>query len=144
MKERPVASARVLRETTGFDTGVIKLNRADLLAAIQSRHDWQGQRQIASELGVSQRTVGRALSAASMVLYRGSAVTQAEIGENTHGGLESRSEACREPCQRQAEILPCDQGRRHPYEGNRPKWSDYCAIRACSCWCHHEGLPRAA
>jgi hypothetical protein len=119
------------------------LDRASLLAAIQSRQDWKNQRHIAAELGVSQRTVGRALSAAGMALYGLSAVTQAEIDENTHGGLESRSLACREPTARQAEILPCDQGRRHPYEGNRPKWSGYC-VTPCSCWCHREGLAHAA
>ena len=44
------------------------MNRAEILAAIQSRGDWQNQRHIASELGVSQATVQRVMQSAGMTL----------------------------------------------------------------------------
>jgi hypothetical protein len=44
--------------------------------------------------------------------------------------------ACTHPSEPQAEILPADRARRHPYEGNRPQWSGYCVIGKCACECH--------
>lgn len=44
--------------------------------------------------------------------------------------------ACQYPAERQAEILPADQGGRHPYNGNRPQWSGYCTVDSCVCECH--------
>jgi hypothetical protein len=48
------------------------------------------------------------------------------------------SSGCRYPRQQQAEIVPGDQGRRHPYSGSRPEWSGYCVIKTCECPCHPE------
>jgi len=45
-----------------------------------------------------------------------------------------KSFGCSRPAEQQAEILSCDQGRRHPFEGARPEWSGYCL--GCSCRCH--------
>jgi DNA-binding transcriptional MocR family regulator len=47
-----------------------RLDRTALLTAIQSRSDWKNQRQIASELGVSQATVQRVMQAARIALPR--------------------------------------------------------------------------
>lgn len=45
---------------------------------------------------------------------------------------------CSYPTAGTAEILKRDQARRHPYEGNRPKWSGYCVDKQCECHCHDE------
>jgi hypothetical protein len=143
--------------------------QADLLAAIQSRRDWVNQAHIAADLGVSQSTVSRVLSAARLRLVCGSAlpihgprhgravrakeggrtVNKAGEGQGDQDAVySSRSSyadpgkehrglslACREPAARQAEILLCDQGRRHPFNGSRPEWSGYCTV-PCGCSCH--------
>jgi hypothetical protein len=48
------------------------------------------------------------------------------------------SHACMYPAETQAVIGPEPQGRRHPYEGYRPKFSGYCVIDICACECHQE------
>jgi hypothetical protein len=122
---------------------------ADLLTAIQSRKDWRNQSHIASELGVSQASVSRALSSAGVKLELGRTVNKAGEGLGDqddvyssrspvprHGNGHSWvSLACKEPAARQAEILPSDRGHRHPYSGSRPEWSGYCTV-PCDCSCH--------
>jgi hypothetical protein len=46
------------------------------------------------------------------------------------------SHACEYPRDQQAPISPSYQGRRHPYEGDRPQWSGFCVADQCACDCH--------
>jgi hypothetical protein len=46
------------------------------------------------------------------------------------------SSGCSDPTTQQAELLPRDQWRRHPYSGQRPRWSGYCVLNGCACECH--------